>query len=456
MNIARQVTRAIAVGDTLGLPVEAWRAEKIAQTHGRITTPLAAVLNAVSKDGLLMQTMAAAHIEAYDKACEDFPGYPHPIGWGWSTGDAIVRLKKGIHWSESGKSENPKMGSGNGVIIKIAPVALHLFAGGEELQENPNDDNTRFIKHFTLMTHYSQMAISASLAYVAALLYCLNNTPQSFSENNFIQTLLRYSTLGERIIDKTTGEKDSLTERLSLLYGHKRYNRAMIARKFTKNGRPSYLYNSLPLTLMLFLKNPFSIETLFDVVNAGGDTDSNGSMAAALLACLNKNPDMFSDLYAKVLDKETIETAIDKYERSTSGIFPPWHLFKNSFLLDRQTIRQFLIYHRAAGFEGKLVFNKNNRKLILAPGEDNHQHIQLAGGTDIGFKRDDIVAAFISFKQEGNRIFFELDDKSDEFPLPSMADFLQIARQLSSLLEEFGYSCTINEYPDENRVAVVG
>jgi ADP-ribosylglycohydrolase len=38
---------------------------------------------------------------------------------------------------------------------------------------------------------------------------------------------------------------------------------------------------------MFFLKNPYSIDSLYEVINAGGDADSNGSMVAALLGALN-------------------------------------------------------------------------------------------------------------------------------------------------------------------------
>lgn len=45
--------------------------------------------------------------------------------------------------------------------------------------------------------------------------------------------------------------------------------------------------DSLPATWAFFLQNPYHIRTLYDVVNAGGDTDSNGAMVGALLGALN-------------------------------------------------------------------------------------------------------------------------------------------------------------------------
>ncbi len=53
------------------------------------------------------------------------------------------------------------------------------------------------------------------------------------------------------------------------------------------DGASCYVLNSQPFSFAMFLRNPYSIETLFDTVNAGGDTDTNGSMVASLLGALN-------------------------------------------------------------------------------------------------------------------------------------------------------------------------
>jgi ADP-ribosylglycohydrolase len=38
---------------------------------------------------------------------------------------------------------------------------------------------------------------------------------------------------------------------------------------------------------MFFLRQPKSVEALYDVVSAGGDTDTNGSVAGSLLGALD-------------------------------------------------------------------------------------------------------------------------------------------------------------------------
>jgi ADP-ribosylglycohydrolase len=77
---------------------------------------------------------------------------------------------------------------------------------------------------------------------------------------------------------------DDLGDRLGLLAKHEEYTPERIIKEF--RGSP-YAFESLPFTLMFFVRNPMSIDSLFDCVTAGGDTDTNGSMIGALLGALH-------------------------------------------------------------------------------------------------------------------------------------------------------------------------
>ena len=101
-----------------------------------------------------------------------------------------------------------------------------------------------------------------------------------------------------------------------------------------------------------------------------------------------------------------------------TGKFPDWHVFKNSFILNKQRIGRFITFHSQQGFDGKFVFNKKTRKLVLAPGEDDSQHSAIAYSTDTAYKREDIIAAYITFSKEGNKCVFELDEESSSFDEP--------------------------------------
>jgi ADP-ribosylglycohydrolase len=54
------------------------------------------------------------------------------------------------------------------------------------------------------------------------------------------------------------------------------------------NGSDSFIvYNTLPLAYACFLRHPTSVEALYDAVAAGGDTDTNASIAGSLVGALN-------------------------------------------------------------------------------------------------------------------------------------------------------------------------
>ena len=137
-----------------------------------------------------------------------------------------------------------------------------------------------------------------------------------------------------------------------------------------------------------------------------------------------------------------------------AGNVPDWHLFgNNSFPLTASTLQRFIKYHSTYDFDGKFVFNKKNNKLILARGEET-LHLALARESDPNYQKQDIVAAFINFRNIDGVLIFELDDNSTEFGNPSAADFRQAASYIKALLEGIHYSPTIIEYPDEPKVII--
>lgn len=89
-------------------------------------------------------------------------------------------------------------------------------------------------------------------------------------------------------------EEDDLPERMMRLFCA--YHRAGEERKFLMSDKgiisefgqgSAYVYNSLPFSYAFFLRNQDSIETLYDVVSAGGDTDTNGSIVGSMLGAKN-------------------------------------------------------------------------------------------------------------------------------------------------------------------------
>ena len=80
----------------------------------------------------------------------------------------------------------------------------------------------------------------------------------------------------------------------------------------------SYVYNSLPFSYAFFLKAPDSIETLYEVVSAGGDTDSNGSIVGGMRGALNGRKifpqHLIDGLWQKDLILETAKRFCERFD----------------------------------------------------------------------------------------------------------------------------------------------
>ena len=106
-----------AIGDSLGMCVEGWDADRIKETHGRIETyidpkghkyhdgmragsttddtqlTITVAEALIEADGVDLDVQAAHHVKAFKK---------HTGGWGRTTREAIEKLANGVHWKESG------------------------------------------------------------------------------------------------------------------------------------------------------------------------------------------------------------------------------------------------------------------------------------------------------------------------------------------------------------------
>lgn len=287
-----------AVGDALGMPVETFSIERIKEIYGRITelhepkdhkwfdgepagmlTDDTQLTLAVARgmvlspgDPLNMDTQAVTHVAALKESTK---------GWGRSTKESIRRLANGVHWSKSGQSDGEWTGRGNGVPMKIAPVGLYLATVIDD--DTKVDEVCNFVAKLSMMTHQTSISASAALAQMMAV-YCCVATEGKLNIPKFCQLVVKASGLGKDIAPETIGE-DDLTDRLYALINHDKYDTDKIVEEFGAGS--CYCYNSIPFTLMHFVKNPDTIDSLYDVVSAGGDTDSNGSMLGACLGALH-------------------------------------------------------------------------------------------------------------------------------------------------------------------------
>lgn len=288
-----------ACGDALGLPVETFSAERISAEVGKVrrflsnahnpflagrnvppgsasddlqltVAVLRAVTRAVREPHSLMDFVAQEHISALQDS---------DMGWGGSTKEAVKRLSEGIHWRESGVTEKVNRGLGNGIPMKIAPLALHALFHGLDAEQIVD-----LVIDFAGMTHRTEMAVRAGLSHLAAITYCLGTRPDQFSRDEFIELVSTWSSLaGGR-----TGfpvQTDDISARMSGLRDVPNASSAEIIDRY--NGGGCYVYESLPFSYAFFLGAPHSAESLYRAIEAGGDTDSNGALVGGLLGALN-------------------------------------------------------------------------------------------------------------------------------------------------------------------------
>src|ERR1051325_7012622 len=172
-------------------------------------------------------------------------------GLGSSTLKALRDLDAGAHWALAGAKG--EMAAGNGAAMRIAPLAFHLDPG--------NDQDRQLIRDVSRITHHNEEAYVGALAIATAIRsLALNQSAPA----DILHTILPYlpdSRVRDRIIQLGSLTGDSI---------------AAIAAKFGSSG---YVVESLPLVLFaarLIEIYPFD-ELLRMVIEAGGDTDTNGS-----------------------------------------------------------------------------------------------------------------------------------------------------------------------------------
>ena len=312
-----------AIGDALGLPLETLTSTQISERFGKVRKILSPITNKyigekgarqgmISDDtqltlavarGLIAQAgvplekildaIAAEHVEALKATT---------VGWGKTTEEAVKKLSSGIHWKDSGTPGGPNAGKGNGVVMKIAPLAAFAISRGYSLAQT-----LALVDSLCKMTHNSPLAIASARAHVAALHYVLLTDRDHFSPQEFVDTVVRISETSTPQ-DKETA---ALTERFRSLAHVKAMNLEQITAAY--GGGSCYVLDSLPFTYAFFLREWRSTDSLYSVANAGGDTDSNAAMVGALLGALHGKSIFPDEVVAELLDAKLITETAGKF-----------------------------------------------------------------------------------------------------------------------------------------------
>jgi ADP-ribosylglycohydrolase len=155
------------------------------------------------------------------------------------------------------------------------------------------------VVNISSITHHSKMAAVSGVIHAKVIEDLLWESSDRFNLIDFITHICETKTrqvtepteYGQFSIDHLSDTEDDIYSRMELLYtSYMKYHGTV---EFTtdwivenlKGG--CYVYESLPFSYAFFMRNPHSIDSLYEVVNAGGDTDSNGSIVGGMLGALH-------------------------------------------------------------------------------------------------------------------------------------------------------------------------
>lgn len=261
-----------AVGDALGLPAEGLSPEQVQRRwgkhwemrfvlgHGMIsddtehTLMVAQALLEHPNDAVAFQRCLAWKLRWW------FLGLP--AGVGMATARACLRLWLGFPPTKSGV-----FSAGNGPAMRSAIIGAYFANEPERMQ--------KFVRASTVITHSDPKAIVGALAIAVLAGWSVRNSTASKPNIPEILELLRpISNEPEwcQVLDhiSTANEKQTPVSEFAKRYGAK--------------GVSGYIFHTVPVAIYAWLRHFGDFETgLSNVLNCGGDTDTVGAIAGALL-----------------------------------------------------------------------------------------------------------------------------------------------------------------------------
>jgi ADP-ribosyl-[dinitrogen reductase] hydrolase len=331
----RGMMLGIGIGDALGLVVETWSKERIKDTypegirdykvpkgHKWYKNQLAGTwtddtqLTIATAKGLMERRdfdldiqakhMVLAMKEAM-KGAENVGGSGVP-GWGYTTVRAVRLLANNVPWDESGKAKDPNLGHGNGVVMRQSPIAA-MWATNRSLTPDVFYQN---LINFSAMTHYTQQSAIATLVHNEVLTSCLFIDPSIYHVNdlidNFEYAYHRFNLLNTDHLVKTPID---MWEQFAKITESKGWDADKIIATF--GGGSCNVGHSLPFCYAFWVNNHDNVQLLFDVIEAGGDTDTNASIVGSMLGALHGKSIFPRRLVNGLVHRDEILTLADDF-----------------------------------------------------------------------------------------------------------------------------------------------
>lgn len=281
MEYAGHVDRCIgcllgtACGDILGAAVEGWAASEIRQQHGELRdfldvgrgfgcyTDDTQMTLALAASLIECGAVDAAHVSAkYAEFYEPWRGYG-------GTAHRVMRvLAGGGDHRGTGRLQFPEGSFANGGAMRIAPVGLAY-------RHAPDDALRRAVEDAIVCTHVHPEAVDGALVQAKAVAIVATAVPESFDPLDMLHSLTA--------LCRTETMRAKL-EMLADSFAHEDEDVFVIARV----GNGIRATEAVTAALWAFLRyGQTPEECIIKAVGFGGDTDTIGAMAGALVGAMH-------------------------------------------------------------------------------------------------------------------------------------------------------------------------
>lgn len=264
----------LAVGDALGMPVEGMRASQIRKTFGRVRDFMDAPWRHLKAGQWTDDTkMMLCHARSIarrgcvdpEDTAREFVDWFRSGDWrgiGNSTYESIKRLLAGVHASESGA--RGEFAAGNGVAMRIAPVALIDCDDLERLRED--------CQKVGIITHNNREAVAGATAVAYA-----------------VARAARGDLDPARLIEETIGYIGDCEVSRKLLMARAFLEKGMeVEEALARLGTGGYVVETVASAFFCFLRSPGDFEeTVTRAVEGGLDADTTGAVAGAISGAYN-------------------------------------------------------------------------------------------------------------------------------------------------------------------------
>ena len=211
-------------------------------------------------------------------------------GLGASTLKAILELEMGGHWSQVGRVG--EYAAGNGAAMRIAPFAFFDKISRED------------IRNSCRITHRNDEAYTGALTVVLSIKAILNN--EWSGDNNLFDILIPQlpdTSVRDRFIEINSAAKHASIHDIAKL------------------GTSGYVVNSVPFAIFAASQiTKLGITKMFQaIIEAGGDTDTNASIAgqiAGSLIGLKNIPRELSDRLKSLKEYTWLQEIVDNTKAS--------------------------------------------------------------------------------------------------------------------------------------------